>query len=74
MQRQSARVDDLARPAWGAELNLPPSYPLIHRVSMGSIGVLCQLECEAAFRAEVLRSVPGYTDDPLASAEPVPTA
>jgi hypothetical protein len=43
-------------------------------VSTAGIGVLCQLECEGAFRAEVLRWVPGYTDDPLASAEPVPTA
>jgi hypothetical protein len=36
-------------------LNLPPSYVLIHRVSPAGLGVLCQLECEAPFRAEVLR-------------------
>ena len=27
------------------------------------IGVLCQLECEGEFRAEVLRWIPGYLDD-----------
>ena len=41
-------------------LNLPPSYVLIHRVSTAGIGVLCQLECTGAFRAEVLRWIPGY--------------
>jgi hypothetical protein len=44
------------------KFNLPPSYVLIHRVSTAGIGVLCQLECEAEFRAEVLRWVPGYLD------------
>jgi len=47
---------------------------LIHRVSTAGIGVLCQLECEGPFRAEVLSWVPGYTDDPLTEPEPVPTA
>jgi predicted unusual protein kinase regulating ubiquinone biosynthesis (AarF/ABC1/UbiB family) len=44
------------------KFNLPPSYVLIHRVSTAGIGVLCQLECEGPFRAEVLRWVPGYAD------------
>ena len=30
--------------------NLPPSYLLIHRVTLGSIGVLCQLGATAPFR------------------------
>jgi hypothetical protein len=42
--------------------NLPPSYVLIHRVSTAGIGVLCQLECEGEFRAEVLKWIPGYSD------------
>jgi hypothetical protein len=33
---------------------------LIHRVSTAGIGVLCQLECEGPFRAEVLKWMPGY--------------
>jgi hypothetical protein len=35
---------------------------LIHRVSTAGIGVLCQLECEGEFRAEVLKWIPGYLD------------
>jgi predicted unusual protein kinase regulating ubiquinone biosynthesis (AarF/ABC1/UbiB family) len=44
------------------KFNVPPSYVLIHRVSTAGIGVLCQLECEGEFRAEVIRWVPGYLD------------
>jgi hypothetical protein len=32
-------------------------------VSTAGIGVLCQLECEGPFRAEVIRWVPGYLDN-----------
>ena len=39
-------------------LNLPPSYVLIHRVLAAGLGVLCQLECEMPFRAEVFRWIP----------------
>ena len=45
-------------------LNLPPSYILIHRAATAGVGVLCQLECEGPFRAEVLRWMPGYADPP----------
>jgi len=57
--------------AVGRRLNLPPSYVLIHRVSTAGIGVLCQLECEGQFRAEVLRWMPGYQDaaDPSADTD-----
>ena len=39
------RIADPRSPAaqLGRQLNLPPSYLLIHRVTLGSIGVLCQL-------------------------------
>ena len=43
-------------------LNLPPSYILIHRAATAGVGVLCQLECEGPFRAEVLSWMPGYAD------------
>jgi hypothetical protein len=33
---------------------------LIHRVSTEGIGVLCQLESEGNFRAELVRWMPGY--------------
>jgi hypothetical protein len=48
-------------------LNLPPSYVLIHRVSTAGIGVLCQLECEGPYRAEMIRWMPGYSDADLPS-------
>jgi hypothetical protein len=41
-------------------LNLPPSYLLIHRVTIGSIGVLCQLGAEAPYRSIVARWQPGF--------------
>jgi predicted unusual protein kinase regulating ubiquinone biosynthesis (AarF/ABC1/UbiB family) len=73
LRGEAARVTDLSPSSVSRRFNVPPSFVLIHRVSTAGTGVLCQLECEAPFRAEVLRWVPGYTDDPLASAEPVPT-
>ena len=53
-------------------LNLPPSYVLIHRVLASGLGVLCQLECEAPFRAEVLRWMPGYADPAKPAPPPEP--
>ena len=53
-------------------LNLPPSYVLIHRVLASGLGVLCQLECEAPFRAEVLRWMPGYADTAKLTPQPQP--
>jgi len=53
-------------------LNLPPSYVLIHRVLAAGLGVLCQLECEVPFRAEVLRWMPGYADPVKPAPQPQP--
>src|SRR5712691_3017506 len=76
MREQTSRVADLRGQNIGRLLNLPPSYILIHRVSTAGIGVLCQLEASAPFRAEVLRWIPGYgpADAVDADADPVPTA
>jgi predicted unusual protein kinase regulating ubiquinone biosynthesis (AarF/ABC1/UbiB family) len=60
MREEAGRVADLGSAGIARKFNLPPSYVLIHRVSTAGIGVLCQLECEGAFRAEVIRWVPGY--------------
>ena len=60
MREEASRMTDLN--AVARKFNLPPSYVLIHRVSTAGIGVLCQLECEGPFRAEVVRWVPGYAD------------
>jgi len=45
------------------KLNLPPSYMLIHRVTFGVMGVLCQLDCTAPFRQECERWVPGFVPE-----------
>ncbi len=64
MREEAARVTDMSASGIARKFNLPPSYVLIHRVSTAGIGVLCQLECEGPFRAEVVRWVPGYADEP----------
>ena len=65
MQASGLRSSSVLR-----RLNLPPSYVLIHRVLAAGVGVLCQLECEAPFRAEVLRWMPGYADTAKPGPEP----
>ena len=62
LRRQAARVADPRSPAYqlGRQLNLPPSYLLIHRVTLGAIGVLCQLGSSGSFRSEMERWQPGF--------------
>ena len=62
LRREAARVADPRSPAnqLGRQLNLPPTYLLIHRVTLGGIGVLCQLGTTGPFRAEMERWVPGF--------------
>jgi predicted unusual protein kinase regulating ubiquinone biosynthesis (AarF/ABC1/UbiB family) len=69
MRGEAVRMTDIRTASAARRLNLPPSYVLIHRVSTAGIGVLCQLECTGAFRAEVLRWIPGYgpSADPVRS-------
>jgi hypothetical protein len=57
LQGQAERVGDLRNPAAdvGRRLNLPPQYLLVHRVSMGTLGVLCQLGAEVPLRDIVAR-------------------
>jgi predicted unusual protein kinase regulating ubiquinone biosynthesis (AarF/ABC1/UbiB family) len=61
LRNEAARVSEPRSANLGRRLNLPPSYVLIHRVSTEGIGVLCQLESEGPFRAEMIRWMPGYT-------------
>ncbi len=68
LRGEATRVTDPRSSNLGRRLNLPPSYVLIHRVSTEGIGVLCQLESEGPFRAEMIRWIPGYRregDPPL---------
>jgi predicted unusual protein kinase regulating ubiquinone biosynthesis (AarF/ABC1/UbiB family) len=65
MRAQAARIADPRSPAYalGRQLNLPPAYLLIHRVTLSTIGVLCQLEATAPFRAELLEWLPGFAEE-----------
>ena len=65
LQRQAERVGDLRSPDFrtGRSLNLPPQYLLIHRVTAGSTGVLCQLDAEVPARAIVERWQPGFATE-----------
>jgi len=64
LRREAVRLGDPRSPAaqLGRQLNLPPAYLLIHRVTLGTIGVLCQLNGEAAFREEISRWQPGFAE------------
>lgn len=64
LRGQAVRLADPRSPAarLGRQLNLPPAYLLIHRVTLGTIGVLCQLEGRAAYRDELLRWQPGFAE------------
>jgi predicted unusual protein kinase regulating ubiquinone biosynthesis (AarF/ABC1/UbiB family) len=62
MREQANRLGDPRREEArvGRMFNLPPSYLLIHRVTLGSIGVLCQLGATAPYRALAERWQPGF--------------
>lgn len=62
LRAEAVRLANPKSPAFqlSRRLNLPPSYLMIHRVTLGSIGVLCQLEAKAPYRAIVERWLPGF--------------
>jgi hypothetical protein len=64
MQEHAARIADPRTEAsrLGRQLNLPPAYLLIHRVTIGSIGVLCQLDAAGDFRSVLEEWLPGFTE------------
>ena len=51
----------------GLRLNLPSEYFLIHRVWLGGIGVLCQLDSTVPGRATVNALIPGTNLPPIGS-------
>ncbi|MFM9591653.1 ABC1 kinase family protein [Streptomyces scabiei] len=65
MRSQAARIADPRSPAHqlGKQLNLPPSYLLIHRVTLSTIGVLCQLGATVRMRDELEEWLPGFLPD-----------
>jgi predicted unusual protein kinase regulating ubiquinone biosynthesis (AarF/ABC1/UbiB family) len=62
LRQEATRLSNPRSPAYqlGRQLNLPPSYLLIHRVTLGSIGVLCQLGASAPYRSVVATWLPGF--------------
>jgi hypothetical protein len=71
LRAEAARIGDPRSPAstLGRQLNLPPSYLLIHRVTLGAIGVLCQLGSTGSFRSEMERWQPGFAEPGTPEAE-----
>ncbi len=62
LRAEASRIANPRSPAYqlGRHLNLPPAYLLVHRVTLGSIGVLCQLEAKARYRGVVETWLPGF--------------
>ncbi|MFD4937190.1 ABC1 kinase family protein [Streptomyces virginiae] len=65
LRGQAARIADPRSPAHqlGRQINLPPSYLLIHRVTLSTIGVLCQLGATVRLRDELDTWLPGFTSE-----------
>ncbi|MGW5071269.1 ABC1 kinase family protein [Streptomyces cyaneofuscatus] len=66
LRDQAARIADPRSPAHqlGRQLNLPPFYLLIHRVTLSTIGVLCQLGAAVRLRDELEAWLPGFVAEP----------
>ena len=62
LRGQFMRMNDVRNPDFtlALKLNLPPSYALIHRVWLGSIAVLCQLDATVPMRSELQEWVPTF--------------
>ncbi|WP_326699710.1 AarF/UbiB family protein [Streptomyces sp. NBC_01754] len=65
LRTQATRIADPRSPAHqlGKQINLPPSYLLIHRVTLSTIGVLCQLGATIRLRDELESWLPGFAHD-----------
>ncbi|MER6213340.1 MULTISPECIES: ABC1 kinase family protein [unclassified Streptomyces] len=65
LRGQAARIADPRSPAHqlGRQINLPPSYLLIHRVTLSTIGVLCQLGATVRLRDELDAWLPGFSPE-----------
>ena len=64
LRAEAGRLANPKSPAYqlGRQLNLPPAYLLVHRVTLGSIGVLCQLEARAPYRTILEQWLPGFAE------------
>jgi hypothetical protein len=63
MREQFNRVrDPQASGGVAMRLNLPPNYLLIHRVWLGGLAVLAQLDARAPFASVLEEFLPGYAE------------
>ncbi|WP_112133713.1 ABC1 kinase family protein [Glycomyces dulcitolivorans] len=64
LRKESTRITGQGSEAskLNKQLSFPPAYLLIHRVTMGSIGVLCQLGATANWREILIEWLPGFAD------------
>ena len=64
LRKQASHIANSRNPAasLGRQMNLPPAYLLIHRVTMGGLGILCQLGATVPVRAELGALLPGFQD------------
>jgi len=71
MRSQAARIGDPRSPAYqlAKQLNLPPAYLLIHRVTLSTIGVLCQLGATVRLREELEEWLPGFVPEDAVALE-----
>lgn len=63
MREQFARVSSTAGSDVARRLALPPSYLLIHRVWLGGIAVLSQLDAHERFGDVLAEFLPGWVED-----------
>jgi hypothetical protein len=63
LQELFAHINDPRKPTWsmGLKLNRAPEYLLIHRVWLGGIGVLCQIEGEVPVLDVLADYLPEFT-------------
>jgi predicted unusual protein kinase regulating ubiquinone biosynthesis (AarF/ABC1/UbiB family) len=64
LRGQFMRLNDFRDPdfSMALKLNLPPTYALIHRVWLGGIGVLCQLDATVPIRGELETWMPDFAE------------
>ncbi|UED84305.1 ABC1 kinase family protein [Streptomyces profundus] len=76
LRGQAARIADPRSEAHqlGRQLNLPPAYLLIHRVTMSTVGVLCQLGATVRIREEMAAGLPGFAEPTAPTAPTAPAA
>ena len=64
LRGEFARVNDPRNPEFGValKLDLPAEHLFTHRVWLGMVGVLCQLEAEVPVRPVLVEFLPGFDE------------